>query len=611
MQLDLATRRNLEITYSMSANSADGTLISILDKTETPMGGRLLKKWLSQPLIELPDINARLESVENILDMNLIEELKYELSLIGDIERLISKVCTQRANPRDLVSLKNSIGRIPDLQRILRDVSSSNLLSIRDDIDDVKILYSLIDSSILDDPSTQTGTGSVFRKGVNTELDEFIEAKYSGKIWLNQFKESERERTGINSLKIGFNNVFGYYIEISHVHKNKIPEDYVRKQTLSNAERYITPELKEFESKILNAEERITVIENELFSSLLKKISEFTNIIQHNAYLIAQLDCLYNFAVVSKEYNYVKPVVDESLVIEIENGRHPVVERMLPIGDKFQSNPTQLDTNNEMIHIITGPNMAGKSCYLRQVGLIIFLGQIGCFVPAERAHFGVVDRIFTRVGAQDNISSGESTFLVEMQETANILHNSTERSLILLDEVGRGTATYDGLSIAWAITEYIHNKIKAKTLFATHYHELNELASRYNGIFNYKVDVVESDGSLIFTHKLMQGGTDHSFGIHVAQIAGLPYDVINRANEIMKIFEESVESQEVKVSKKMNTTRIDTKIQKKFPDQLAIFEIKDDELRERIKSLDINNITPVQALQILFEMHKEISKSKK
>lgn len=612
MQLDWATRRNLEITFSMQDNTKDGTLISILDNTQTPMGGRLFKKWISQPLIALQPIKQRLESVKLIINLNLLEGLKYELSQIGDLERLISKICTARANPRDLVSLKNSLGRIPELKNILINLPNSYLRNLCDQTDELQELYDIIDRSILDEPTSQTGTGSVFRKGYYAELDNYIEAKFSGKNWINQYKENERKRTNIPSLKIGFNNVFGYYIEISNAHKDKIPDNYERKQTLTNAERYITPELKEFESKILNAEEKISELEQKLFSELLMKISLFTEQIQKDASLIAQIDSLYSFAFVSVKYDYTEPEINDSNLIKIENGRHPVVERFLPIGEHFQTNSTILDNEGEMIHIITGPNMAGKSCYLRQVGLIVFLAQIGCFVPAKKAKIGIVDRIFTRVGAQDNITAGESTFLVEMQEAANILNNASDRSLILLDEVGRGTATFDGISIAWAITEYIHNKLHAKTLFATHYHELNELAKRYENIANYKIDVREADGKLMFTHQVKKGGTDHSFGIHVAQMAGLPYDVIHRANEIMKILEAAGTDEKksnVKI-KGVKTKGIESKHNKRIPDQLPIFEIKDDELRERILNLDINHITPVQALQILSEMHKDIRKGK-
>ncbi len=612
MLLDFATRRNLEITFSMQDNSKDGTLISILDKTATPMGGRLFKKWIAQPLIKLEQIKRRLEAVKLIINNSLLEGLKYELSQIGDIERLISKICTARANPRDVVSLKHSIGRIPELKNVLANMPKSELANLRDELDDLQEIYDLIDTTVLDDPSSQTGSGSVFRSGYNSDLDKYIEAKFSGKNWLADYKEKERDRTNIPSLKIGFNNVFGYYIEVSNAHKNKIPEDYQRKQTLTNAERYITPELKEFESKILNAEEKISELEQSLFAELLMKLALFTNQIQQNAFLIARIDSLYSFAVASVEYGYVEPSVDDSKIIEIDEGRHPVVERLLPIGEHFQTNSTLFAPDGDIIHIITGPNMAGKSCYLRQVGLIVFLAQIGCFVPAKKARIGIVDRIFTRVGAQDNITAGESTFLVEMQEAANIMNNATERSLILLDEVGRGTATFDGISIAWAITEYIHNKLSAKTLFATHYHELNELADRYENIANYKIDVREADGKLMFTHQVKKGGTDHSFGIHVAQMAGLPYDVIMRASEIMKTLEAAgtdVEQNDVKL-KGVKTSVIETKKSKRIPSQLAIFEIKDDELRERILNLDINHITPLQALQILSEMHKDLRKKK-
>jgi DNA mismatch repair protein MutS len=613
MQLDYSTRRNLEITFSMQDNSKDGTLISILDKTATPMGGRLFKKWISQPLIQLSQIKRRHQAVKLIINHNLLEGLKYELSQIGDIERLISKICTARANPRDVVSLKHSLGRIPELKKVIAGLPESELSQLRNELDELTEIYDMLNKTLLDEPTSQTGTGSVFRKGYNTELDNYIEATFSGKNWMAEYKEKERKRTNIPSLKIGFNNVFGYYIEISHTHKNKIPEDYERKQTLTNAERYITPELKTFESKILNAKEKIAETEQSLFSELLIKISLYTNQIQKDAYLIAQIDSLYSFAVVSVEYDYSEPVVDESTKIEIKDGRHPVVERLLPIGEHFQTNLTTLDTNGEIIHIITGPNMAGKSCYLRQVGLIVFLTQIGCFVPAKKAHIGIVDRIFTRVGAQDNITAGESTFLVEMQEAANIMNNATERSLILLDEVGRGTATFDGISIAWAITEYIHNKLHAKTLFATHYHELNELAERYDNISNYKIDVSKAGGKLMFTHQVKKGGTDHSFGIHVAQMAGLPYDVITRASDIMKTLEtSSTDDKKGNVKLKgVKTTNIETKKSKRIPDQLAIFEIKDDELRERILNLNINQLTPLQALQILSEMHKEVRKNKK
>jgi DNA mismatch repair protein MutS len=608
MSLDYSTRRNLEITYSMSDTGRDGSLISILDKTSTPMGGRLFKKWLSRPLINLSKIHERLEAVREIINSEKQNSFKSQLSEIGDIERIISRICAGKATPRDLIALKISLEKIPSVSELIINISSKTLDDLRNELNPLTELCNLINDTILEEPSTHIGSGAIFKKGFNTELDEYIEAKYNGKKWIVQFQENERTRTGISTLKVAYNGVFGYYIEISHANRTKVPDDYERKQTLTNAERYITNELKQFEQKILSAEEKINEIEQNLFSDLLIKISSKTSEIQQNAYILSQIDCLNSFAVVSTEYNYVEPIIDDSKNLLVEDGRHPVVERLLPIGESFQSNPTKLDPESEMIHIITGPNMAGKSCYLRQVGLIVYLGQIGCFVPAKSATFGIVDRIFTRVGAQDNITAGESTFLIEMQEAANIMNNASSRSLILLDEIGRGTATFDGIAIAWAITEYIHNVIGAKTLFATHYHELNELAGRYENISNYKVDVLETGSKLIFTHKLLPGGSDHSFGIHVAQMAGLPKEIINRANDIMKNLEEL--STDSDSTKSINTEKIETNSVRRLPEQLAIFEIRDDFLRDKLLSLNINSLTPVDALQILFEMQKDIKKGK-
>jgi len=426
-------------------------------------------------------------------------------------------------------------------------------------------------------------------------------------------REKEGENSGIPSLKVGYNSVFGYYIEITKTHKNKVPQHYERKQTLTNSERYTTPELKEIEEKILNAEEKIGELEQFLFSRLKDEISRFTKEIQSNAYYIATIDCLQSFAQSAIDYNYVEPVIDGSDIIEIIDGRHPVVEQLLDIGTSFTPNDTKMNTESEQIHILTGPNMSGKSCYLRQVGLIVLLGQIGSFVPAKSAKFGLVDRIFTRVGAQDNITSGESTFLVEMQEAANIMHNATRKSLILLDEIGRGTATFDGLSIAWAMTEYIHSRIRAKTLFATHYHELNELESRYERIKNYKVEVIEAGDTIVFKHKVLKGASDHSFGIHVAQMAGLPNDIIDRAFVILRAFEKgdnSKTSMDKIKSKKADPTLINTPKSHNIPEQLSIFELRDDPLREQILRLDLENITPIEAIKILSEMQKKAKKRK-
>lgn len=614
MILDFATKRNLEIIYSMSESSKEGTLISILDKTQTAMGGRLFKQWLIHPLKNLKPINTRLHIVQSFVEnCSQHQALRQELSEIGDLERLISKVCTNRANPRDLISLKLSLNKIPKLNNILNDISEStngeineSLSTLSSKLEPMSELVEIIENALINEPSVQFGLGNIFRTGYSAELDSYVDAKYSGKNWVAKFQEEERERSGINSLKVSYNSVFGYYIEITKVHNHKIPDNYTRKQTLTNAERYITPELKQIEDKILNAEAKIVELETNLFSELRYKVAEFTETIQRNAVSIAAVDCLQSFAQSAIEYNYIKPEIDESNELEIIEGRHPVVERLLPLGENFTPNNTTLKPDTEQIHILTGPNMSGKSCYLRQVGLIVLLSQIGSFVPATKARIGIVDRIFTRVGAQDNISLGESTFLVEMQEAANIMNNATDKSLILLDEVGRGTATYDGISIAWAITEYLHNVIGSKTLFATHYHELNDLAQRFEKIVNYKVEVIEAGETIIFTHKVLPGASDHSFGIHVAQMAGMPQEITDRANVIMRSFETS--DNKVKPS----TQNIKTESRQRYiPEQMSIFEFRDDALREQILNIDINNITPLEALKILGEMQKKAKKGKR
>ena len=608
MTLDYATRRNLEITYSYSDASIDGTLISILDKTCSPMGGRLFKQWITRPLLKLEQINKRLDCVRSLFDSDSArKELTAILSSIGDLERLISKICTGRANPRDLIALKVSLKLIPEIKAVLKSLKSDNLSELEQSLILLENVVELIETALVETPTVQLGTGAVFKNGFNSELDSYVDAKFSGKKWLSEYQERERVAHGINTLKVGFTSVFGYYIEISKAQNKKAPENYQRKQTLTNAERYTTPELKEFEEKIFNAEDKILSIEQELFADLRTHISDFTKEIQHNAKIISVIDCLCSFAEVSKINNYTEPKIDNSDIIEIVGGRHPVVERMLQIGENYTPNSTVLNPENNLIHIITGPNMAGKSCYLRQVGLIVLLGQIGCFVPAESATFGLVDRIFTRVGAQDNITSGESTFLVEMQEAANIINNATYKSLILLDEVGRGTATFDGISLAWAITEYIHNILKSKTLFATHYHELNELAERYPNIANYKVEVIEAGENIIFSHKVKPGATDHSFGIHVAQMAGMPNELISRAYDIMKNFE-SADTNEINKSKKPDVKSLDTISSRRTHEQLSIFEIKDDVIREQLLKLDINKLTPIDALKILSDMQKNAKK---
>ena len=605
MLLDYATRKNLEITYSQSDDNRMSTLISILDRTKTSMGGRKLRKWINYPLLNLNEVKRRLECVrffKNFDDVRI--NLQNYLSQIADLERLASKICNQKANPRDVVALKNSLKFIPQIKALIRD-KNIILQELIEKLVPLNHIVNLIQEAIIEEPSVQLGTGNVFRKNYNSELDSYLEAKHSGKKWISNFQEEEKKKTGIPSLKVGFNNVFGYYIDITNTHKDKVPPNYERKQTLTNSERYITKELKEIEQKMLEADEKIAEIESSLFSELLMKIVLNVDSIQQNAEIISELDCLQSYSQVAIDNKYCEPEIDNSDIIEIIDGRHPVVEKLLPLGQSFTPNSTFLNPEKELIHIITGPNMSGKSCYLRQTALIILLGQIGSFVPASSAKFGIVDRIFTRVGAQDNITSGESTFLVEMQEAANIINNATEKSLILLDEVGRGTATFDGISIAWSITEYIHNIIRAKTLFATHYHELNELKNRYDNIANYHVEVIETEGKIIFSHKVKPGGSNHSFGIHVAQMAGLPDTIIQRANELLAILEESSKSadeSQVKALKKAKVEKFETKKQKRVPEQLAIFEIRDDFLREKLRSMDINNVTPVEALQILSDL---------
>lgn len=605
MILDPATKRNLEILASMSDGSRAGSLISILDKTKTSMGGRLLKKWVSFPLLKLEQIYNRLEAVEEFFtNENLRHQINEELKQIGDLERIISKICTGRANPRDIINLKLSLKRIPVIKDILRNVKSIILQKVRDSLIGLTYIVDKIETMLVDDPPLNIADGGVIKPGFNAELDELRNLSISGKDYLAQLQNRERERTQIPSLKVAYNKVFGYYIEISNAHKNKVPPDYIRKQTLVNAERYITPELKQYEEKILNAEERIYQLETEFFNELRITISDEAEKIQRNAQLIATLDCLLSFAEVAVENNYVKPEVNDDDAIIIKNGRHPVVEKILPYGEKFTPNDTYLDNSTNQIMIITGPNMSGKSVYLRQVGLIVLLAQIGSFVPAESARIGIVDKIFTRVGASDNLAAGESTFLVEMHETANIVNNATTKSLILLDEVGRGTSTFDGLSIAWALTEYLHENINvaAKTLFATHYHELNELANIYPRIINYKVDVKEVGDKVIFLHKVIPGYADHSYGIQVAEMAGLPVSITKRAKQILK----NLESKELSP---MDHRKKKSKEDDEAMFQLSLFEVRDDQLRKELEELEIEKLTPLEALIKLNELKNKTKKT--
>jgi DNA mismatch repair protein MutS len=602
MLLDYSTKRNLEITFTIQEGSREGSLISILDKTETAMGGRLLKKWISAPLRKVEPISERQNAVEELVNrIKLRENLSNELSEIGDLERLISKVCTGRVNPRELINLKTSLKKIPLIKQLLDQAESNSIKHLNDRLIELESTVELIELSISDNPGLSISDGGIIRQGYNPDLDELRDLSTNAKDWIANLQRTERERTGIPSLKVSFNKVFGYYIEISNTHKNKIPENYIRKQTLVNSERYITPELKEYEDKVLNAQENIAKLEHELFNRVRAKVAEKTELIQENARLIAVLDCYLSFAISAVEYNYVKPIVEESDKIKIIDGRHPVVERILPPGEKFTPNSYDLSNSENQIIILTGPNMAGKSVYLRQLGLIVLLAQIGSFVPAKEASIGIVDKIYTRVGASDNISAGESTFLVEMQEAANILNNATDKSLILLDEIGRGTSTFDGISIAWAITEFLHQnpEVAAKTLFATHYHELNEMASIYPRIKNYKVEVREYGDKVIFLHKVSAGGADHSYGIQVAQMAGLPNFVTKRAKEILT----NLEGKELTPYEEKKK-----KIQKFKEDeyQISLFEMKDDKLRKEIDEIDIDGITPIEALNRLNQLKKKI-----
>ena len=607
MYLDLSTKRNLEILYTLQDGQREGSLISVLDKTKTAMGARLLKKWINAPLRKKDQIEKRLNGVEDFYkNKNLRNNLQNEFKEIGDLERLISKVCTNRANPREVVYLKNSLRKIPLVKQLLDQSNSDVLKLINDKLLDLDDIFENVEIAIVDDPPISLSDGGIIRPGYNAELDELRDLSINAKSWIANLQKTERERSSIPSLKVSYNRVFGYYIEISNTHKDKIPENYIRKQTLVNSERYITPELKEYEDKILNAEENIGILEHQLFNEVRVLVADQAESIQKNAQLIGMLDCYLSLAECANDYGYVKPSINDSEEIEITEGRHPVVERILPVDEKFTPNDYKLSNHDTQIIILTGPNMAGKSVYLRQIGLIILLAQIGSFVPAKEANIGIVDRIYTRVGASDNISAGESTFLVEMQEAANILNNATSKSLILLDEIGRGTSTFDGLSIAWAITEYLHEnlEVNAKTLFATHYHELNEMADIFPRIKNYKVEVREYDDKVIFLHKVSSGGADHSYGIQVAQMAGMPEFVTKRAKEILLNLEDK-ELTPYEIKKR--------KLQKLQNDeyQISLFEMKDDELRSEISDISVDDMTPIEALNRLNELKRKVNKDNK
>ena len=595
MVLDASTRRNLEILFSMHSSEKDASLFSVVDRTITPMGARLLKKWVTRPLRSLQEIQKRHLCVRLLKqEYEKRKSLQGFLKEVGDIERIVTKICTGRVSPRDFTSLRATLAVVPRIRAILQEFSSDEFNEIVSALPILDKLHQLLAEAFVEEPAAVLGNGPVFRTGYSAELDLAEEALYSGKNWIADYQQRLRIETGISTLKVGVTSVFGYYIEISNAHKGKNPEYFIRKQTLTNAERFTTEELQNLEATISNAEYQFSTISNQLFETIRTHFVGFTLELQTTAYILSVIDCYQGFAELAESQQYVEPLMTAGEELEIVNGRHPVVETLLPVGVPFVPNSTKFIPNEEEIHLITGPNMSGKSCYLRQVGLCVLLSHIGSFVPATSATIGVVDRIFTRVGAQDNVAAGESTFLVEMQEASTILANATKKSLILLDEVGRGTATFDGISIAWSIAEYIHERIGAKTLFATHYHELTELPTLWKRMKNYKVDVKEVESSILFSHKVHLGTSDHSFGIHVAQMAGLPAIVIQRATELLKEMEQSKpESEKSKVastSKKIKT------------EQLSIFEFKDDELRTKLRSLDINSMTPIEAFSVLQDL---------
>ena len=608
VRLDKFTVRSLELIGSM--NDGGSSLLNVIDKTISPMGARLLKRWLVFPLKDVLPINERLNVVEYFFRQPDFKELiEEQLHLIGDLERIISKVAVGRVSPREVVALKVALQAIEPIKEACLEADNASLNRIGEQLNICKsIIRDRIEKEINNDPPLLINKGGVMKSGVNAELDELRQIAYSGKDYLLQIQQRESELTEIPSLKIGYNNVFGYYIEVRNTHKDKVPQEWIRKQTLANAERYITQELKEYEEKILGAEDKILILETQLYMELVQALSEFIPAIQVNANQIARLDCLLSFANVARENNYIRPVIEDNDVLDIRQGRHPVIEKQLPIGEKYIANDVVLDSSSQQIIIITGPNMAGKSALLRQTALITLLAQIGSFVPAESAHIGLVDKIFTRVGASDNISVGESTFMVEMNEAADILNNLSSRSLVLFDELGRGTSTYDGISIAWAIVEHIHEhpKAKARTLFATHYHELNEMEKSFKRIKNYNVSVKEVDNKVIFLRKLERGGSEHSFGIHVAKMAGMPKSIVKRANDILKQLEADNRQQGIasKPMAEVGETRGGM--------QLSFFQLEDPvlcQIRDEILNLDVNNLTPLEALNKLNDI-KRIVKGK-
>ena len=602
VRLDKFTVRSLELIGNM--NDGGSSLLNVIDRTISPMGARLLKRWMVFPLKDEKPINERLNVVEYFLRQPDFKELiEEQLHLIGDLERIISKVAVGRVSPREVVQLKVALQAIEPIKQACMEADNASLNRIGEQLNLCISIRDRIAKEIKNDPPLLINKGGVIQDGVNADLDELRQISYSGKDYLLKIQQRESEETGIPSLKVAYNNVFGYYIEVRNVHKDKVPKEWIRKQTLVNAERYITQELKEYEEKILGAEDKILILETQLYTDLVQALMEFIPQIQINANQIARLDCLLSFANVARENRYIRPIIEDNDVLDIRQGRHPVIEKQLPIGEKYIANDVMLDSDTQQIIIITGPNMAGKSALLRQTALITLLAQIGSFVPAESAHIGLVDKIFTRVGASDNISVGESTFMVEMNEAADILNNVSSRSLVLFDELGRGTSTYDGISIAWAIVEYIHEhpKAKARTLFATHYHELNEMEKSFKRIKNYNVSVKEVDNKVIFLRKLERGGSEHSFGIHVAKMAGMPKSIVKRANEILKQLESDNRQQGIAGKPLAEVS------ENRGGMQLSFFQLDDPilcQIRDEILNLDVNNLTPIEALNKLNDIKK-------
>jgi len=618
--LDRFTIRNLELFGS--ANERARTLIDVIDHTTTAMGARLLKRWVALPLKDIPQINERLDAVGALTEDAVLSDAIYnQLRSIGDLERIVAKAAAGRISPREIVQLKRALDAAEPVKEMCIGTGKPGLVKIGERLDECVALRERIGREVNEEAPALLNKGNVIAQGVDAELDELRTLAYAGKDYLLQLQQRESERTKIPSLKVAFNNVFGYYLEVSNAHKDKVPVEWIRKQTLVNAERYITPELKEYEEKILGAEEKIASIEFRLYNELVASLSEWVVKIQVNASQLAKLDCLLGFSRLARRHSYVRPHVNDSLIINIKSGRHPVIEQQLPEGDSYIANDIYLDPEGQQVLMITGPNMSGKSALLRQTALIVLLAQIGCFVPATHAEIGMVDKIFTRVGASDNISSGESTFMVEMNETASILNNLTERSLILLDEIGRGTSTYDGISIAWSIAEFIHEqpKARAKTLFATHYHELNEMAEQFPRVRNFNVSVREVGNKIVFLRKLSPGGSEHSFGIHVARLAGMPRKVVERAQEVLKQLEKS-HATELNLQapgapgSEANQKVVATRTDKSTDDgdmQLSFFKLDDpvlENIREEILNTDINNLTPVEALMKLNEIKKLLGK---